>query len=151
MIHLCVKVRRNNNIMRARERVFSGKKTRLHVYPTDSITPRASSSSWRWCNKSFSEENLKFNVKEKSVSEGKLFCCICCFSFPSKRENRLESFLFVYASCLANCDWRKGKSVLLWDFNCLICKRLQVEGNCVIKRENFQSPFNCDAKKVKKN
>lgn len=26
MIHLCVKVRRNNNIMRARERVFSGKK-----------------------------------------------------------------------------------------------------------------------------
>lgn len=27
MIHLCVKVRRNNNIMRARERVFSGKQT----------------------------------------------------------------------------------------------------------------------------
>lgn len=24
MIHLCVKVKRNNNIMRARERVFSG-------------------------------------------------------------------------------------------------------------------------------
>lgn len=29
MIHLCVKVRRNNNIMRARERVFSGKKRRM--------------------------------------------------------------------------------------------------------------------------
>lgn len=34
MIHLCVKVRRNNNIMRARERVFSGNDK--HEFDVDS-------------------------------------------------------------------------------------------------------------------
>lgn len=50
MIHLCVKVRRNNNIMRARERVFSGKKCRLAFpqFSDEFSSQNQRPKTWKW-------------------------------------------------------------------------------------------------------